>query len=199
VVNLAEIMYNEARGEGLGVQDAVGWTVRDRALQGVSCDSYKGGVNSTTCRSSLPCSDGQDSTRCNLSRYYCCAEHGGTLTVGSSHSQFNDAHVTLQSLLDSGVFYEARYVWWGKVPDPTTGYGPTTGCVVGCSNDNYCSGSPNYFNPSPNGPMEYLGYNYCTAASSCKTYKGNVCGGNTRATSCSSGGTGDNYFWNRLN
>lgn len=196
VVNLAEILYNEARGESLGSQDAVGWTVRDRALQGVSCDAYVGGVNYTSCRTNLPCGD---PSRCALSRYYCCAEHGATTTVGASHSQFNDAHVPLQTLIDSGLFYEAQYVWWGAVPDPTTNFVPAgvSDCTFGCSG--FCAAGINFDSPSPNGPMEYLGYNYCAQRQTCKTYKGNVCGNNTRATSCTSGGSGDNYFWNRLN
>ncbi|MGE0683482.1 MAG: hypothetical protein AB7P69_21600 [Candidatus Binatia bacterium] len=41
-VNLAEIIYNEARGETPGAQDTVGWVVRNRAFQGLSCDSYPG-------------------------------------------------------------------------------------------------------------------------------------------------------------
>lgn len=198
VVNLAEIMYNEARGEAIGVQDAVGWTVRDRAFQGVSCDAYVGGVNYTSCRTNLPCGD---PSRCAISRYYCCVEHGATTTVGTAHSQFNDAHVTLSTLISSGQFYEAQLVWWGAVPDPTTGFIPSglSGCTVGCGSENYCTTGVNFDSPSPNGPMEYLGYNYCAAAQTCKIYKGNVCGSNVRATSCSSGGTGDNYFWNRRN
>jgi hypothetical protein len=198
VINLAEVMYNEARGESIGSQDAVGWTVRDRAFQGVSCDAYIGGVNYTSCRTNLPCGD---PSRCAVSRYYCCVIHGNTTTVGAAHSQFNDAHVTLQTLIDSGQFYEAQLVWWGAVPDPTTGFAPAgvSGCTVGCGPENYCTGGVNYDSPSPNGPMEYLGYNYCAQRQECKTYKGNVCGSNTRATSCSSGGSGDNYFWNRRN
>jgi hypothetical protein len=196
VLNLSEILYNEARGESLGVQDAIGWTIRNRALQSVSCDSYPGGVGSTTCRTKLPCGD---PVRCGLSRAYCCAEHGGTSAVGASQSQFNDAHVDLQTLIDTGIFYEGLYVWSGVAPDPTTEFVPSgvSKCNFGCGG--YCFDGVNFDEPSPNGPMEYKGFNYCAEQQQCKVYKGNVCGSEPQATSCSSGGTGDSYFWNRLN
>lgn len=192
--NLAEIIYNEARGESIGVQDLVGWTVRNRALQPSGCDVYVGGVNYSACRSTVPCTDPY---YCDLSRWYCCVEHGGTTTPGASHSQFNDAHQSTTNLVNTGTYYEALYAINAWVPDVSTGYGPpgTYGCSFSCAGP-WCSGG-NAYNASPNGPMEYLGYNYCAQRQECKTYKGNVCGGNPPAASCSSGGVNDNYFWNR--
>jgi tetratricopeptide (TPR) repeat protein len=196
VLNISEILYNEARGESLGVQDAIGWTIRNRALQKVSCDSYPGGVESTTCRAKMPCGD---PSRCGLSQAYCCAAHGATGTVGAAQAQFNDTHVDLQTLIDTGIFYEGLYVWSGVAPDPTTDFIPkgVSQCNQGCGG--ICFDGVNFDDPSPNGPMEYKGFNYCAQQQQCKTYKGNVCGNNPQATSCTSGGTGDSYFWNRLN
>lgn len=196
-INLAEILWNEARGESIGAKDMVGWTVRDRALQRVSCDAYPGGTTSTTCRSTVPCGD---PSHCAESRYYCCAEHGGTTTVGATHFQFNDAHVTLSNLESAGLLDEAYYIIIGAIPEPSNNFVPTgvSGCTLGCGG--FCTSGTNYTSASPFGPMEYRASNYCAAAQSCKWYAKNVCGDLSMPSSCSTGGnTGDNHFWNRLN
>lgn len=196
-VNLAEVLYNESRAERVGAQDMVGWTVRNRALQGIGCDSYPGGVNSS-CRSVVPCSSGNPSA-CNLSRWYCCAVHGGTTTVGAIHYQFNDQHVPISSLVATSLIYRASDIINGRAPDISTGFIPPgiSGCNLSCD-VSYCSSGYNNFDPSPNGPMEYRAHNYCAAAATCKTYKKNVCGqlgapGNT----CTHTNVGDNHFYNR--
>lgn len=201
LVNLAEILWNEARGETWGASDMVGWTVRNRALQRVSCDAYPGGTTSTTCRSTLPCGDA-NSSFCDLSRWYCCAEHGGTTTVGATHYQFNDAHVAMIDLENAATIQQAYDMINGRIPDPSTGFIPPR--ISGCPSPLYCSAScttgANQFDPSPRGPMEYRAYNYCAAAQSCKWYAKNTCGDLPMPTSCTTGGgTGDNYFWNRYN
>ncbi|MFL6258809.1 MAG: tetratricopeptide repeat protein [Thermoanaerobaculia bacterium] len=195
-VNLAEILWNEARSEPLGAKDMVGWTVRDRAFERVSCDAYPGGTTSS-CRSTVPCGD---PSNCAVSQYYCCVEHGGTTAVGSSSLQFNDAHVTIANLESSGLLDEAFYIIIGAIPEPSNNYIPPglSGCTTGCGG--FCSTGTNYTSPSPQGPMEYRASNYCAAAQSCKWYAKNVCGNNPVPASCSTGGnTGDNHFWNRLN
>lgn len=201
LVNLAEILWNEARGESWGQSDMVGWTVRNRALQRVSCDAYPGGTTSTTCRSTLPCGDA-NSSFCDLSKWYCCSEHGGTTTVGASHVQFNDNHVAMIDLENAATLQEAYDIINGRIPDPSTGYIPPG--ITGCPSPLYCSAActtgANQYNPSPQGPMEYRGYNYCAAAQTCKWYAKNTCGDLPTPTSCTTGGgAGDNYFWNRYN
>lgn len=196
-INLAEIIYNEARGESIGGKDMVGWTVRDRAFQRVSCDAYPGGTTSTTCRSTVPCGD---PSHCTESRNYCCVEHGGTTTVGATHYQFNDAHVTLSNLESAGLLDEAYYIIIGAIPEPSNNFIPPgmSNCSTGCGG--FCDTGINYTSPSPQGPMEYRAYNYCAAATTCKWYAKNVCGDLAQPSSCSTGGnTGDNHFWNRLN
>lgn len=201
LVNLAEILWNEARGESWGQSDMVGWTVRDRVLQRVSCDAYPGGTTSTTCRTTLPCGDA-NSNFCDLSRWYCCSEHGGTTAVGVSHVQFNDAHVAIIDLENAATLQEAYDIINGRIPDPSTGFIPYG--ISGCPSPLYCAAActtgANQFDPSPGGPMEYRGNNYCAAAQSCKTYFKNVCGDLPTPASCTTGGgAGDNYFWNRYN
>jgi tetratricopeptide (TPR) repeat protein len=200
-VNLAEIIWNEARGEYWGQGDMVGWTVRNRVLQRVSCDAYPGGTTYTTCRSTLPCGDG-DINFCNLSRWYCCAEHGGTTAWGTSHDQFNDAHVAMLDLELSAIIFQAYDMINGRIPDPSRNFIPygISGCssLAGCGQS--CTTGANQFDPSPYGPMEYRGSNYCALASSCKWYAKNVCGNLPVPTSCSTGdNAGDNHFWNRYN
>jgi hypothetical protein len=196
-VNLAEILWNEARGESLGGKDMVGWTVRDRALERVSCDAYPGGTTSTTCRSTVPCGD---PSNCAVSQYYCCSEHGGTTTVGATHFQFNDAHVTLSNLESAGLLDEAYFIILGAIPEPSNNFVPSgvSSCTLGCGG--FCNTGTNYTSASPQGPMEYRANNYCAAAQTCKWYAKNVCGDLPTPSSCSTGGnSGDNHFWNRLN
>ena len=202
IVNLAEILWNEARGESWGQSDLVGWTVRNRALQRVSCDAYPGGTTSTTCRSTLPCSSA-DPGFCDLSRAYCCSEHGGTTAVGTTHYQFNDAHVAMIDLENSATITAAYEMVNGRIPDPSTNYVPPgiTGCPpLGCAAA--CTTGANQTSPSPRGPMEYRAYDYCAAAPSCKWYAKNWCGDLPLPTACGTSPRytpSDNYFWNRNN
>jgi hypothetical protein len=190
-VNLAEIIYNEARGETPGAQDTVGWTVRDRAFQGLSCDAYPGG--NTVC--ATPCNQVEFCGSPYNTKRYCCAMHGGQTQWGTSGYQFNDEHVDINELsVSSLIIWEAVYVGNGWVPDPSTGWCPPG--VIGCSSA--CDGpgswdGDNFNDPSPSGPMEFRGYNYYSGVYQdphyqCKTWKANVCPGGT---------PGDNYFWNR--
>jgi tetratricopeptide (TPR) repeat protein len=203
LINLAEILWNEARGESWGQSDMVGWTVRNRALQGVSCDSYVGGINATSCRSNLPCGDPKG---CDFSRWYCCVEHGGTFNVGTPHQQFNDTHVPMAWLEDAATITEAYEIINGRIPDPSTGFIPLN--ISGCNGRScasFCTTGVNTHSPSPNGPMEYLGYDYCArriaGTTQCKRYVANVCGDLPVPTTCSTTprNHGDNHFWNRIN
>lgn len=187
-VNLAEIIYNEARGETIGAQDTVAWTVRDRALEGIGCDSYPGGVNSTTCRTTLPCSR---TGYCDLSKWFCCAIHGGTTNVGDWQYQFDDSHVDWVTLLYSGTHWEAVYVMNGYVPESSSGYilPGTSSCYLGCDGP-WCNFGSNFYDAAPNGPMEFRGgySNYQPQAPECKIPRLNFCGNGGR----------DNWFYGRL-
>jgi hypothetical protein len=211
-VNLAEIIYTEAQAETPGAQDTVGWTVRNRAFQGVSCDSYPGGVNwHTSCSpqpcqpcSTLPCNQGSpDFCTNNNTKWYCCAIHGGQTQLGTSGHQFNDEHVDINTLSSSGVIWEAFYVGNGWVPDVSTNWCPpgVIGCSFACSGPGSVDGD-NFNDPSPNGPMEFRSYDYCAAASSCKRYVADACGnsGGQLLPDSPCGQTSqanDNFFWNR--
>jgi hypothetical protein len=199
LINLAEIIFNEARGEDWGQMDMVGWTVRNRVLQGVSCDSYRGGVNWHTTCATLPCGDG-NTAFCDLSRWYCCAEHGATTTVSATSVQFNDTHVAIADLDYYNLPTESWDIMNGRIPDPSTGFIPSgiSDCTTGCGA--FCTTGANTGSPSPRGPMEYLDHNYCAAASTCKWYSGNICGSLPYTTNCTTGGNrGDNHFWNKYN
>jgi tetratricopeptide (TPR) repeat protein len=200
-INLAEVMFNEARTERWGAVALVGWTIRNRAYQGVSCDSYVGGVNYSC---PLPCSE---LGLCDLSRRYCCVIHGNTMTPGTSQFQFDDTHVPLSSLVGEGYMAEALRLIKGKLVDMSTLYTApgVGGCLFSCDNP-HCIDGVDYTTPSPNGPMEFMGYNYCAPnwAVGCKRYVKNVCGNtwsNVPANlDCRTGGySGDNFFWNRVN
>ena len=204
-VNLAELMYNEARSERKGAQDLVGWTVRNRALQGVSCDAYVGGIGYSSCRTSLPCSSGNPAV-CDLSKWYCCVMHGATTTVGTLQEQFDDGHVAISNLVSSGLLDRMADLVDGRAPDISSGFIPPgiSGCNTSCD-VSHCTAGYNNFDPSPLGPMEYLPKDYCAkrreGSSQCKKYKANVCGQSSSPPAGVCGTTtlgGDNFFWNRL-
>jgi hypothetical protein len=189
-VNLGEILYNEARGESVGAQAMVAWTVRDRVLEGVSCDSYVGGVNfwNGWCQY-LPCTfPSPYNSQCDLAKRYCCAEHGATFGWGSQQWQFNDAHQSIYDLANSGTVYRAFYVINGWMPEISTGYipPPVGSCYMTCGTE-YCTYGSNSWSASPYGPMEYLNKFYVPKFASCKWASGFVC----------ANGGNDNYFWNR--
>lgn len=218
-VNFAEVLYNEARGEPWSAIAAVAWTVRNRALgrlagvwtasgqwAGISCDSYPGGWYSHGECATLPPGDYQPQYW-DLSRWYCCALHGGTLSVGAPTWQFNDTHYPWEDLKWTALQYMVWYVLNGVMPDmsqPKTGgeeigwvpYG-VSGCFVNCvgslpPNDwrrrlPGCLNGSNVFHFNANGAFEFRNHYYqAQNAAGCKQERGTVC-------------QGVNYFWNRLN
>lgn len=212
-MNLAEVLYNEARGERRGAQSAVAWSVRDRALEalrgvwngngsfaGTSCDSYPGGFYSQSTCAGLPCND-VNQVNCNLSRWYCCAIHGGKTTLGGSQLQYNDEHVDWPTLAATGLPDLALWVENGNIPDTSSMWAPpgVYNCYIGCNSPYpWCNTGSNIADGSPNGAMEYRSGSYTAGVSfgllsDCKQlawdpegrYRGFVCGG-------------VNYFWNRL-
>lgn len=215
-VNFAEVLYNEARGENWASITATAWVVRNRALgrlsgvwtasgqwAGSSCDSYPGGWYSHSTCAGLPCGDDHPQF-CDLSRWYCCAIHGGTVSVGSDQWQFNDTHVPWSDLQNTGIHYAAFYVMNGLAPDmsqPGSGHAGwvppgVSGCSVGCPvapegspqrRLPWCLYGSNVFDANPNGAMEFRDHEYQPPIwADCKQPKGTVCGGR-------------NFFWNRLN
>ncbi|MBI3248175.1 MAG: hypothetical protein HYZ50_16845 [Deltaproteobacteria bacterium] len=226
-INLAEIIYNEAQGEKQGARYSVGWTVKNRAFQALNpqCDSYPGGIdwgNLPLCFQGIPCND---PNFCDQSKRVCCALHGGTTLYNSNQLQFNDGHRSFNTLVSSGAIYAAWYILDGFVPDISTGWIPpgVSGCnslgnanacgPVGIPVDSYglpaapasagpwCQYGSNFFDPNPNGPMEFRGCIYTAQASSCKWPARDVCGNSTTDYVCSSPPNplppSDNYFWNR--
>jgi hypothetical protein len=217
-VNLAEILYNEARAENQGARAMVGWTVRDRARQGMSlsCGGYVGG--NSDC---LPPSRCPDSADCLQSRKDCCAEHGGTTAAGQPTSQFNDGHVPLTALSAGDYLEFAVNILQGRIPDPSTHFLPSgpTGCNPNsppCDAVPVCSSGPqNIRGADPYGPMEYLGHDYCAKTngaplSSCKWYAGDYCGNTPpppaqpidvfphgACAQTNPQASGDNFFWDR--
>ncbi len=208
----------------------VGWVITNRAHQTVSCDAYVGGYPATSCVSSLSCSpmpncspsncliEGPYSTPnehcwsadqcnadCNGNKQICCAAHGGTTESGRRQVQFNDSHVSCEDLCASGALWEATYVLHGMVPDmsnPTWVPAGHTSCTTDCVRPACQPLGLMSWGTSPNGPMEYLAYNYCaahTGRKQCKWFSGNVCGDTELSTTCCQGCApdGDNHFWNR--
>lgn len=200
-INLAEIIYNEARGETRGAQAMVGWTVRNRAFQSLktpsSCGTYPGaqggGTVTTDCRNTVPFSDPnfpQESTR------YCCAMHGGQVYWGTSGFQFSDEHVPFDTLRSGGFINMAFRILNGWVLDMSNpGWRPSgiSGCPqtpqcgtpTSTTGGPFCSYKGGVANvsqlPPGGGPMEFLSYDYCASTngaplSSCKWYAGDICG-----------------------
>jgi len=189
-VNLGEILYNEARGEAPGAQAAVAWTVRNRSKQGVDCDSYVGGINYHTCRNNLPCSFPPPyNSECSNARQYCCVEHGGTMSVGASHLQFNDGHVPFADIDTSSVVFLGFVMINGELPDPSAGFyvPPGVSNCIGTCDVIGCGTGVNFASPSPAGAMEYLGFAYTANPNTCKWPSGFVC----------ANGGNNNFFWNR--
>ncbi len=206
-VNLAEIIYNEARAETLGAQDAVGWTVRDRAFEGLSnpslCNSYPGaeagGTLTADCRNpdtGVPCNQ---NGFCDNTPRYCCAMHGGQTQLGTSGYQFIDEHVDINTLVSSGVMDEAVWVGNGLVPDMSTGWCPpgVGNCYLNCAAPWSDGINFNFSDPSPHGPMEFRGFAYPVPNSSCQQAPTtNTCPGGAANSICCNASP-NNYFWNR--
>lgn len=204
-VNMAEVLYNEARGERRGAQAAAAWTIRNRALEvlkgvwnsngtwgGGSCDSYPGDGYAHGRCSALPCND-VNYENCAWTQWYCCAIHGGTTTLGAWTIQFNDAHVDWQTLAASGLVHLAFWVENGKIPDSSSGWAPPNvyNCYLGCNSPYpWCNTGSNFQDGSPNGAMEYRHGAYVAKNNNngdCKFASQYVCS------------VGGNYFWNRTN
>lgn len=199
LVNMAELIDNEAKTETPGARYTVGWAVKGRsfeALNPTSCGAYFGGNNPCTTLCNHP-------NYCVESREVCCAVHGGATAVGQSQNQWNDGHVPFNTLVLRGTVYAAWYVLDGLVPDPSTGWIPpnVSNCSFTCgfvnnqmqpSGGPWCSTGSNFFTSDPNGPMEFLNHAYSAAKPECKWPSEFVCANGTAA-----GGAADNYFWNR--
>lgn len=116
-INVAEVLYNEIRSESPGAQDAVGWTIRDRAFENLGCDSYPG-QNCSNC--TLWCN--APGNFCNASKKICSVVHGGTSIPGAPHYQFKDKHVSWSRLISSGMIYVADSMLLGLIPESSPGF-----------------------------------------------------------------------------
>jgi hypothetical protein len=134
-VNLAEVIYNEARGERMGSRYMVGWTMKDRAFQRLVppllapvCTTYPGAMASSAATTNVCLNTNNipagDPTYVTESQRVCCAIHGGTTSTGTSQVQFDDTHQSFNNLVTSGAIYVAHYILDGLVPDPSTGWIP---------------------------------------------------------------------------
>ena len=192
LVNLAEVIYNEVRGEGQKTRYAVAWAIRNRATINMNgCDYYPGAEghpNVNECRGAAPIY--RDSDYSHLYSMYSCVIHGGTTDVGAAHSQMNDAHIEIENLISSGIIWEILYVIRGLVPDPT---GPKL-FLTGVYPDT------NFFTGNPRGAQEWRRQNYCAEKHECKARLGNV-GGNFLdiGNICpkDDGHSTDIFFWGR--
>jgi hypothetical protein len=140
----------------------------------------------------LPCNEYLNyPNNCYLSQWYCFVVHGGTVVSGSSQLQYNDAHVDIPTLFNSGAVYRAWRMLNGYVPDVVSSWVPPwlSSCFFACDSEPGCySGTVNFTNGSPNGPMEYRAYTYTAAnAADCKQASGAVC----------ANASPNNYFWSR--
>jgi hypothetical protein len=206
VINLAEVIWNEARGESFTAQKAVAWSVRNRATINMNgADFYPGAEGhggTTECRIFSPPgpSDAEPYKR------YSCALHGGTLSIGASHSQMNDAHVNVPTLQTIWAVDTALWVINGTYPDPTyNNFLPDiewTFCYNPETNDGYPCPILNWWDGNPGGAQEWRSFNYCAANYTMKARRGNVGGNLTDPGSmCPNhdyATSGDNFFWGRM-
>ncbi|NQY65650.1 MAG: sel1 repeat family protein [Alteromonadaceae bacterium] len=172
LINAAEVIYNEARGDGNRSRIAVAWAIRNRALIGMNnCSNYPGGEGHPTvniCRLLLkngPLIYNVDATE--VYPRYSCVVHGGTVLVGSKHTQMNDAHVNIESLKASGVLWDISNVFHGWEPDPT-------GEEIFSLNVSFSNLERNVNTGNPNGAQEWRKQNYCAENHHCKSRLGNV-------------------------
>ena len=121
LINAAEVVYNNARGEQRLGRIAIAWAIRNRATIDMNgCDFYPGAEghsNVEACRTGTP--TGPHPLYTEVAKRYSCVVHGGTITAGASHSQMNDTHVNLNELETSGIIWEMLHVINGRIPDPT--------------------------------------------------------------------------------
>jgi hypothetical protein len=104
----------------------------------------------------------------------------------------------MSTLYNSGLIIRAGDMVNGRAPDLSTSWIPPgiSGCSTSCGTSHCTTGFNNY-DASPNGPMEYRGGNYCAAAQTCKTAKGNICGDEAYTANCNASVISDNFFWNK--
>ena len=196
-INMAEVIYNEARGDIEQGRYAVAWAIRNRATIDMNgCDPYPGSEGHSIvniCRKALASGPITQKLHYDLYGQYSCAVHGGTINAGTSHSEMNDAHVDIVNLEASGVLWEALQVVNGWVADPT---GPYPFNLVNYPDYNTTTGNPN-------GAQEWRRKNYCADNYTCKIRLGNVAGtaqdpGNTCSSKSRNVNNVDNFFWGRM-
>lgn len=200
IVNAVEVVYNEARSEPHDGRVAVAWSMRNRALINMNgCDFYPGAEghgNVTACRIATP-KGPQGGDYEDTNKRWSCVVHGGTATVGATHSQMNDGHVPIATTEPTGLFSEVFWVMNGQTPDLTSANTPsgTFRPILLPPWVTY-----NVVQGNPAGAQEWRSINYCAANSSCKVRLGNV-GGNLpdpgNLCPASGGLTTDNFFWGR--
>lgn len=194
IVNAAEVIYNNARGEQQKGRIGIAWAIRNRATISMNgCGVYPGAEGHPEvnfCRANTP--SGADPLYAEISKRYSCVIHGGTVTSGGQHTQMNDAHVDIVKLEESGIIWDILFVINGWVPETIGSNYFLTGLYP---NNNLYTGNPN-------GAQEWRDYDYCAEDHSCKVNLGGING------SISNQGEGgycednesfdkDIYFWGR--
>ncbi len=192
-LNIAEVVYNEARGASSIGRIAVGWAIRNRAtMDMMGCDFYlgaEGHAKTNKCREVTSMGTNHHLYG-DIYAQYACVVHGGTTTVGAINTEMNDSHVSLADLESSGIIWELVHVVNGWMPDPTSlhAFAP-----VIYPERNYTAGNPD-------GAQEWGNFNYCAENHACKVRLGNVGGvlidpGDLCPLN-GDGGT-ENFFWGR--
>ncbi len=190
VVNSAEVVYNESRGAKGISRQAIGWSIRNRATINMNgCDFYPGSESDfkvEVCRKLTP--NGPKLEYSDTFKRYSCVVHGGTTSVGDSHSQMNDTHVDINNLVSSGILWEMRSIIYGWISDPTG-----THLLSVFPEKDLSTGNPS-------GAQEWTHQNYCADNNLCKIRLGNI-GGNVAdpGNFCPDNGgiSTDVYLWGR--
>lgn len=215
VVNAAEVIYNEARGEPPLARRTVAWSIRNRANQAMSpCDAYygaQGGPWTSTCRTYTPNGPQAEPWRVAANKAFSCVVHGGTYIPGQSTQQMNAAHEDIFTLYVDGHLDLIIDVLNGFVPDPVGGYWAWPEQEVILIQDPW---DPSIIYPqwitiyntwsgNPEGAQEWRNFNYCAQQlpAMCKVAVGNVHGDQPHTLPTCPGSnppmTGDNFFWRR--
>ena len=191
-LNVAEVIYNEARGARQQARYAIGWAIRNRATIDMNGADFYHGTESdpsvNKCREATPYRPYENYLE--IFKQYSCVVHGGTTRVGSKHSQMNDDHVDLKDLEPSGIIWDTVYVLNGWVPDPTVPHLFLTDVYP-------------YFDfttGNPEGAQEWQKINYCAKNYAYKIRLGNVGGDQPKQEDfCPQNGevSTDNFFWGR--
>ena len=207
VINMAEVLYNEARGEPFFGQLAVAWAIRNRAYINMNgCDFYPGAQgqgNVGACRAATPLGP-QASTPGYGDAYqrYSCVIHGGKTSVGATHFQMDDKHVPSSLLGATSLVGTVLATINGWLPDFTSENTPSgTFNPGGIPGPLPLGGIIVFGTTNPAGAQEWRGSNYCAANNSCKVRLGNVGGTLTDPGNSCPGGdpatNGDNFFYGR--